>query len=662
VKSPSARIFHISASNEDTLTKGLLEIATVIYSMDSSTEKDLPENLSELSPHLLNNDSIIVILDDLNDKNRLLGSNQWIRLLPADATVKIIFISWDESTVTGLVPENCIQYLKGLDREQCQRILGSEASDNQVPNTDKLFSDIGQAPLAIVQARHFIKDNNKTIDEYLELFRDLNERLFLVQYKITESLLGQSCSAFDSIVGLAGMIQETCPLAHKILSLSSCLDRSNIPESLFSAACCGSRKAELSGAFGLLERLGLFTSNRTTCTFDLDPFIGAVIQSYIHSTGKLHDFLVLASEVTMTGLPGRYDNVRKFQRDTVAYLDQGRAILQLYEQQKDIRYITTSALLASKLVITFQDLGYHKLSVHYGKLAVDLATSNFGEMDGRTLMAMNDLAVALDRAGNFSCAEQHMRVVLERRESLLGTSHSDTLISLKHLAAMVENQGRHDEAEAIHHKLLAIQDSVTTPDVNAATERLQNFGIILLKQGKLEEAYERFHEVLRVLKHVDEDNLASYIAMTNFGALLWAQERKEDAWETLSEVYSRCSRNLGMQNPQTIRSMCWLGLILQTLGEDYLCDAENLWAEALKLYNTRLGQYHVDTLRTCRSLAIVLHARERHGRALKLCQHVYEISRRHIEFGPRHEHTLAVKDHAKWLKLSIQEDEDELRV
>ncbi|KAI0873120.1 hypothetical protein GGS24DRAFT_502117 [Hypoxylon argillaceum] len=315
--------------------------------------------------------------------------------------------------------------------------------------------------------------------------------------------------------------------------------------------------------------------------------------------------------------------------------------------------------MASMLVQALQDLGYHEQAQELAGLALKLARTSFGDEDEYSLAARTDLAASLDFAGKFSEAEEETRIVLRQRKSLLGPTNPATLTSMKNLAMTIEHQGRHGEAEALYRELIDIQTLTETPYSKAMLATKQNLAVSLQTQGKLEEAYNLFQQVLDGRIQQGESTLAVYYSMSNVGCSLWGQNRVDEAWETHSVVFSRCEQDLGRDNPQTIRSMTWMALILQSMGDKYFDEAERYWTESLDLYRARLGRQHPDTLRTQRGLVTILHERGRQGRALRVCQDLYELTRKHREFGPRHPDFLDIKDHQKQLIEEIAEAKSE---
>jgi Flp pilus assembly protein TadD len=88
-----------------------------------------------------------------------------------------------------------------------------------------------------------------------------------------------------------------------------------------------------------------------------------------------------------------------------------------------------------------------------------------------TLASMNNLALALNRQGEYVEAEEMHRQTLELRRKVLGLEHPDTLASMNNLAL------------ALRRKVLGLEHPDTLASMN-------NLALALSRQGKYVEAEE----------------------------------------------------------------------------------------------------------------------------------------------------------------------------
>ncbi|KAI0530237.1 hypothetical protein GGR58DRAFT_524889 [Xylaria digitata] len=650
--SPGIRIFRVCASSEDRLQSDLVEIAMSKSAGTLSIYQDLTVN-GDAQSTFSTTIATIIIVDDCNSRNTLFGQKRLINWLPEDNSCVILFLSWDPSLISNVVEENCVLHLGGISSQHFKEILDRDMPYSIDDAVNKLYTAIGSSPSMVQLTWDFVRDNGFQLSEYLDLFSQVKERLSLFQHKVFDPVLGRTQSILESVVPIVHFLGESCPLSLKILELACCLSTRNIPHFLFRFGCSDSNETELENGIVFLRRLSIFSCERKTKFYSIDPLIGAALQCHLHSTGSLRDVLFLVSEVTLRGMP-EGSAIKDRASCDLAYLEHGKAVLRLCAQQEDVELTRSSAVLGSALVWALWDHGCHEQAQSFATLAVEMTEASLGRDDEQYLKARSDLAMNLDCAGKFSQAEKEMRALLQQRKTLLGPGHPDTLASMRNLALIIEHRGRHEEAESIYREILDLQVSDETPTSKAMLSTKQNLAVSLQNQGKFEEAYDLFKQVLLCRKKQGDSDLAVYLSMSNVGCSLWDQNHIEEAWAIHNEVFSLCEQSLGREHPQTIRSITWLALILQSMGSGYLCAAEQHWLESLELYRTRLGREHPDTLRTQRCLAIALHKRGRHGKALRVCQNLYELTRKHVEFGPRHPDALAIKEHVKQLRDEIE--------
>ncbi|KAI0855081.1 hypothetical protein F4860DRAFT_57598 [Xylaria cubensis] len=649
--SPETQVFLVCASSEDRLQSDLAEIVMPNSTGARSIYQNLTDQSGTKSTSYI---ATILIVDDYNSRNTLFGPKRLVNWLPEDNSCVIVFLSWDPSLIANVVENDCILRLGGINSRHFKEILDCNGSYGRDDAADKIYTTIGSSPLILQLAWDLVRDNGLQLSEYIDLFSQVKERISLVQHKVFDPVSGQTRSILESVLPIFHFLERSCPLSFEVLKLACCLSNRDIPHFLLRLACSSSNETELENAIVFLKRLSIFSYDGKEKHYSVDPLIGAVLQCHLRLTDSLRDILLLASEVTLRGMSEKSATGDQANCD-LEYLEHGKAILCLCAQHEDVQLTRSSATLGSALVRALRDFGCHEQAQRFATLIVEMTQTSLGPDDEQYLTARSDLAMSLDRAGLFSQAEKETRAVLQRRETLLGPAHPNTLASMRNLALIIEHQGGHGEAETIYREMLDLQASNESPTSMATLSTKQNLAVSLQNRGKFEEAYELFQQVLLGRKQNKDSVLAVYLSMSNVGCSLWDQKRIEEAWVIHNEVFSRCEQDLGREHPQTIRSITWLALILQKMGRGYLCAAERYWVESLELYRTRLGRQHPDTLRTQRCLAIVLHKRGRHGKALKVCQDLYELTRKHAEFGPRHSDALAIKEHAKKLKDEIED-------
>jgi len=155
--------------------------------------------------------------------------------------------------------------------------------------------------------------------------------------------------------------------------------------------------------------------------------------------------------------------------------------------------------------------------------------------------------------------------------------------------------------------------------------------------GDLDEAESLHHETIEELtRRVGSDDDATLDARNTYGSFLHALTRFDEAKAIWEDVYKRYVAKHGEEDERSVVVLRNVAIVSVDLG-DY-AGAEPLARRALELSRGALGQDAIETLRSERTLAVVLNETNRSDEALPLIRHVCE--RYDDVFGPEHERTL----------------------
>ena len=146
-----------------------------------------------------------------------------------------------------------------------------------------------------------------------------------------------------------------------------------------------------------------------------------------------------------------------------------------------------------------------------------------------------------------------------------------------------------------------------------------------------------FEAQSRVLGLDDPDTLKSMVLL---GSVLWAQVgRFAEAESMLLSAIERLERVQGPNHPDTAKAMDSLGELYGL--NSYPKKAEPLHREALRIHTEELGEEHPATLNSMFHLAISLHNQQRLEESAALNRRVMELRRRVL--GPEHMDTLIAR-------------------
>lgn len=243
----------------------------------------------------------------------------------------------------------------------------------------------------------------------------------------------------------------------------------------------------------------------------------------------------------------------------------------------------------------------------------------------------------LNRRGDVSGAEPHLRRALVMRERMFGTDHPDTLQSANDLATLLELQGKMTDAESLYRRVLAGRERVLGVHHPQTLTSLNNLGLLVKTQGEYVEAESLYRRALtgfeRVLGVDHPDTLTS---KHNLGSLLRAKGDYAGAKPLLRRALAGRERVLGVDHPDTLASVNNLGFLLDSQG-DY-AGAEPLYKRALAGFERVLGADHPNTLQSLNNLGLLLIYQGDYSSAEPLLRRA--LASRERVLGEDHPHTL----------------------
>jgi tetratricopeptide (TPR) repeat protein len=112
--------------------------------------------------------------------------------------------------------------------------------------------------------------------------------------------------------------------------------------------------------------------------------------------------------------------------------------------------------------------------------ALEFARAAYGERHPSTITSLNNLAFIYDRQGRYAEAEPLFAQALALAREVLGERHPDTISSLSNLASVYDAQGRYAEAEPLYAQALQLRREVLGerhPDTISLALRAKNCGV-----------------------------------------------------------------------------------------------------------------------------------------------------------------------------------------
>ncbi|KAH0562547.1 hypothetical protein GP486_002768 [Trichoglossum hirsutum] len=559
--------------------------------------------------------------------------------------------------------------------------------------SSKLLEALGYLPLAITQAAAYIRENNITIEEYLEAFcGDDSEMQDLLSEdlpdhrrdrdrdrdpdgKTQNSVIRTWKVSFDQI-------RNQKPRAAEILSLMAVLDRQGIPKTLLRRG--GERGVEFTTAFGTLQAFSLITAEKGGENLEIHRLVQMSTQRWLEYRGEMTKWQEEALEILTAAFPsGDYENwvtcealsphaqavTRYIFTSDLCLLRRAELLHNMssydgtqgrynaaYEKNIGSLSILKKLLgpehpdtLASMgfLAVVLGDQGKYAAAEEMHRRVLELREKVLGPEHSDTLVSMNNLAIVLSDQGKYEAAEEMHRRVLGPRKEVLGPEHPDTLASMNNLARVLSDQGRHEAAEEMLRRPLELYEKMLGSEHPDTLVSMGNLAMVLSDRGKHEAAEKMHRRVLEQKKKVLGSKHPSTLnSMDSLGGVFSYQGRHKAAEEMFREALELKKRVLGSEHPDTLNSVINLAMALSSQGKYEA--AEEIYRRALELRKKVLGSEHLDTLTNMNNLAVVLSDQDKHEAAEGMLQEELELRKKAL--GPEHPDTLAsMNDLAKVL-------------
>lgn len=366
----------------------------------------------------------------------------------------------------------------------------------------------------------------------------------------------------------------------------------------------------IQNAVGLLASYSLVSYNTAKNSFSMHRLVHSWAGFYVKEYGGKTDqrWAQIAASI------GLANSIYRSQREAVHYEFRKRLHphIEFYMSSNDISQIGSSldAEMACKYAMVFSENGNYIIAEKLMRRSWEWRENRLGSHHHDTLIAANDLAVALERSGRYLEAKEMNDAALQGRRKTMGENHPDTLESLGNLASALQGLGKFEESKMKNESLLATCRSVLGNEAPATLETMNNLASVLQRLGKFDEAVELSKEALalreKTLGEVHPDTLESLSACAlnlEYQGTNWGEA------EAISRIgLERRKKALGRYHPDTLSSMAHLASFLLKRGNDQ--EAEKMYTEVYEGRSKVLGAEHPDTVISLSELAEVFRSRK----------------------------------------------------
>jgi hypothetical protein len=497
----------------------------------------------------------------------------------------------------------------------------AEADRLGVREADRLAAQLGDLPLAVVQAAGFMAETGMPAAQYLELLRTRAGQL--LDQPAPGSPYPQSLAAATRLI--ADRLDREDLAAAQLASVCAFLAPEPIAEDLFASAL-GELPGELAdrAADPLAWRQTLARLARQSLA-RIDRH-GLVLHRLTQAI--LRDRLT-AEQTAAT---------RACSEAVLAAADPGDpADPVTWPRWARLMPHLLAADLADSPVLrgVARNACWYLLARGDTRPGHDLASDlrqrwrdQLGDDHAHTLKAATYLAWALRAMGHYIEARELDEDTLARSRRVLGEDHRDTLGSANNLATDLRYLGEYQAARELDEDTLARCRRVLGEDDPFTLEAAGNLAVHLRILGEYQAARELDEDTLaRCRRVLGEDHPYTQGAASSVATDLRMLGEYQAARELDEDTLARDRRALGENHPSTLDSAGNLAIDLRMLGEYQA--ARELDEDTLARRRRALGENHPDTLALAGNLAIDLRmlgeyrmARELDGDTLARCRRV----------------------------------------
>jgi tetratricopeptide (TPR) repeat protein len=204
------------------------------------------------------------------------------------------------------------------------------------------------------------------------------------------------------------------------------------------------------------------------------------------------------------------------------------------------------AFLEQNLGMLHSDKGDYEAARRSFETTLEIRNDAFGPDDSRTLLALNNLAIADYYLGNVEQSLATHERVLASRERVLGPNHPDVAQSLMNLGIDYERLGRYDEGIEVIQRAMEIERRVRTPDDPKLATTISNLANLYDAKREHERAIELQQQALEIReKALGPRHITVGDSLVNMGLSMDSLGRSAEALPVLHRALEIYVENRG---------------------------------------------------------------------------------------------------------------------
>jgi tetratricopeptide (TPR) repeat protein len=451
----------------------------------------------------------------------------------------------------------------------------------------KLAEELGHLPLALVQASAYIEHKQRSLADYLPLFKRYRDRALIPSddYPVTiaatwglsfQAVREQSSAAADLLNLCAFFAPEDIPLDMIVAGAKY------LPKSLKNAVL---EPLELDTIVEVLGNYSLVEVDKHKRTMSVHRLVQAVVRDKL-SPEERQGSIAAALQVVKSAFTYEKNDTRTWVTSGPV-LPQALAVIALTDLQDPGS--TEVGKLRSSLLTLLNQVGlYLRHGAQYGAAkdylarALALGEALYGKDHTEVAKVLNNLGWTLYELGELQEAQAYLEKALAINEAEYGANHPTVANDLNYLGWTLYELGHLQDARACLERALAINEAEYGPDHPEVARGLHNVGWVLKELGYLQDARSNSERALAIDEAVyGPDHPSVAVRSHNLGLVLHALGDLERARFYLERALAIDEAKYDPYHPEVANDLNNLGMILKDLG--HLQDARSKLERALAI-------------------------------------------------------------------------------
>ena len=573
----------------------------------------------------------LLIVDNVDDADLLYPSNpQCIRYadyLPRSETGSILLTTRNGKVGHEFAAAHDVLTLAGMNAEESVSLLSTRLSNDQSEESLKeLTEELGQIPLALVQAASFINQNKMTVGKYLQLYRqsDSTKIQLLSDNFEDEERHAPSRNPIATTWSVSfEYIRKHDPQAADLLSFISMLANEGVPEFLLPH---GTDPVKFEKAIGTLQAFSFISIRDVELQesrhrlFDFHRLVRVAMRNWLTMNGRFDTFTAhtieeLAIVVKCPDL-NKYDFYSQFVPHAIELLavDQLRgvsgpqdvpAIFLKHKRMKRFSLLhrkpneecmhqgsictRCTRFILYHVAQSLYNVGDYTSSRSFHQRNLAICTHLYGDSDDKSLLSLYRLVHVNRQLSEFETAEILCRKLIENSKPKFGPVGSYTLEGMQLLAEILKERKKYAEADTVERQLMEIchrDMDQTYSYINL--RRLVRLAYTLYRRREYDEAgkyQSRAVEGYKATKGLQDFNTIVELNQLAFIYFYLSRYDEAENYQRLAFDSRKILRGLG--DPYTIHYMLELSQMLR--WQSKIAEADELAESALSISAKSLG-------------------------------------------------------------------------